>query len=110
MITSVAQIESRMYLIRGHCERVELKAPGTRRRPPCGEKLMLDEDLAALYEVETKVLNRAVKRNLERFPADFMFKLSAEEFAALRFQSGTSSLRSQIVTLKSGRGQPWEKK
>lgn len=59
---------------------------------------MLDEDLAALYEVETKALNRAVKRNLERFPADFMFQLSTEEFAALRFQSGTSNLRSQIVT------------
>lgn len=79
MIASVAQIESKMFLIRG-------------------QKVMLDEDLAALYEVETKALNRAVKRNLERFPEDFMFQLSAEEFATLRFQSGTSSLRSQIVT------------
>ena len=66
---------------------------------------MLDEDLAALYDVEIKVLNQAVKRNLDRFPADFMFQLSAEEFADLRSQSDTSSLRSQIVTLKSGRGQ-----
>jgi hypothetical protein len=52
MITSVAQIESRMFLIRGHCERVELKVPGTRRRPPCGEKVMLSQHLAELYEVE----------------------------------------------------------
>jgi len=88
MIASVTQIESRMYLIRG-------------------QKVMLDEDLAALYEVETKALNRAVKRNLERFPADFMFQLSAEEFATLRFQYGTSNLRSQIVTSNekpAGRG------
>jgi hypothetical protein len=63
---------------------------------------MLDEDLAALYEVETKALNRAVKRNLDRFPEDFMFQLSADEFANLRFQSGTSSLRSQIDTLRWG--------
>lgn len=63
---------------------------------------MLDEDLAALYEVETKALNRAVKRNLERFPEDFMFQLSTDEFANLRFQSGTSSLRSQIDTLRWG--------
>ena len=41
-----------------------------------GEKVMLDRDLALLYEVETKVLNRAVKRNLQRFPSDFMFQLT----------------------------------
>lgn len=58
--------------------------------------------LAALYEVETKALNRAVKRNLDRFPEDFMFQLTAEEFASLRFQSGTSSLRSQIDTSRWG--------
>lgn len=107
MIAPVAQIESRMFVIREHCERVEPKAPGTRRRPPCGDKVMLDEDLAALYEVETKVLNRVVKRNIERFPDDFMFQLSADEFASLRFQYGTSNLRSQIVTSNenpSGRG------
>jgi hypothetical protein len=51
---------------------------------------MLDFDLARLYGVETKVLNKAVKRNLSRFPDDFMFELSEEEFAGLRFQFGTS--------------------
>jgi len=55
--------------------------------------LMLDSDLAQLYEVETKVLNRAVKRNLRRFPTDFMFQLNSEEAAGLRFQSGTSKTR-----------------
>lgn len=48
-----------------------------------GERVMLDSDLAELYEVETKVLNRAVKRNLKRFPADFMFQLNSEEAASL---------------------------
>ena len=95
MIASVSQIESRMFLIRGHCERVELKAPGTRRHPPCGEKVMLSQHLAELYEVEPKILNQAVKRNLERFPEDFMFQLTEEEDALLR---------SQTVTLKTGRG------
>ena len=56
---------------------------------------MLDADLAALYQVEVKVLNQAVKRNRERFPPDFMFRLSDQEAA---------SLRSQIVTSKAGRG------
>jgi len=55
-----------------------------------GHKVMLDSDLAALYGVLTKSLNRAVQRNLERFPDDFMFQLTAEEHRALRFQSGTS--------------------
>ena len=63
---------------------------------------MLDEDLATLYEVETKALNRAVKRNIERFPEDFMYQLSAEEFADLRFQSDTSSLKSQNDTSRWG--------
>ncbi len=54
---------------------------------------MIDSDLAALYEVETKVLNRAVKRNINRFPADFMFQLDANEASALRFQFGTSKTR-----------------
>ena len=58
-----------------------------------GEKVMLDRDLALLYEVETKVLNRAVKRNLQRFPLDFMFQLTPEEAENLRCQIGTSSLR-----------------
>ncbi|HEV2493975.1 MAG TPA: ORF6N domain-containing protein [Terriglobia bacterium] len=69
-----------------------------------GQKVMLDADLAELYEVETKALNRAVRRNLSRFPGDFMFQLTAKEFEALRFHFGTSSLRSQIVTSKGGRG------
>jgi hypothetical protein len=54
-----------------------------------GQRMMLDRDLAALYGVETKNLNKAVQRNLERFPADFMFQLTAEEAEALRFQFGT---------------------
>lgn len=58
-----------------------------------GQKVMLDADLAALYGVETKFLVRAVKRNIDRFPADFMFQLSKEEFDDLRFHSGTSNGR-----------------
>jgi phage regulator Rha-like protein len=54
-----------------------------------GQKVMLDRDLARLYDVETKALNRAVKRNLDRFPADFMFQLSEDEYNSLRFQFGT---------------------
>jgi hypothetical protein len=56
-----------------------------------GQKVMLDADLAGLYGVETKVLVQAVKRNLERFPEDFMFQLSREEFDILRSQIVTSS-------------------
>jgi len=56
-----------------------------------GEKVILDEDLAELYGVETKNLIKAVKRNLDRFPADFMFQVTNQGFANLRFQSGTSS-------------------
>lgn len=52
---------------------------------------MLDKDLAELYGVQTKAFNRAVKRNQARFPPDFMFQLTAKEFANLRFQIGTSS-------------------
>ena len=69
----VPLIESRIWLIRGH-------------------KVLLDSDLASLYQVETKSLNRAVKRNRERFPEDFMFQLSAEETRELlRYQVGTSN-------------------
>jgi len=68
---TIEQIESSIYLIRG-------------------EKVMLDEDLAQLYGVETKILNKAVKRNLGRFPEDFMFQLTDEESKNLRFQIGTS--------------------
>ncbi len=55
------------------------------------EKVMLDADLAKLYEVETKYLKRQVKRNIDRFPEDFMFELTEQEFANLRSQFGTSS-------------------
>ena len=55
------------------------------------QKVMLDYDLAALYEIETKVLKQAVRRNIERFPEDFMFELTKEEFDNLRSQFVTSS-------------------
>lgn len=67
----VARIEARILLIRG-------------------QKVLLDEDLAEMYEVDVKVLNQAVKRNQKRFPGDFLFQLSAGE---------PDSLRSQFVTL-----------
>ena len=56
-----------------------------------GQKVMLDSDLAKLYQVETKVLNQAVKRNLKRFPSDFMFQLDSKEFTNLKSQFVTSS-------------------
>ena len=52
-----------------------------------GQRVMMDADLAELYEVTTSHFNRAVKRNQERFPKDFMFQLTLEEYASLRFQS-----------------------
>ncbi|PZR19377.1 MAG: DNA-binding protein [Flavobacterium psychrophilum] len=57
-----------------------------------GKQVMLDSDLAAIYQVETKNLNKAVKRNIDRFPASFCFQLTEEEVENLRFQFGTSSL------------------
>ena len=54
-------------------------------------KVMLDKDLAELYNVETRYLNKAVSRNLKRFPPDFMFQLTEPEFKNLMFQFGTSS-------------------
>jgi len=57
-----------------------------------GERVMLDADLARLYGVETRALNRAVRRNVKRFPSDFMFLLVNEEVANLKCQIGTSSL------------------
>lgn len=74
---TVLRVEDRIRVIRGH-------------------KVILDADLAELYDVPIKRLNEQVKRNLERFPEDFMFALTQEEW---------ESLRSQIATLKSGRGQ-----
>ena len=81
-----------------------------------GERVMLDFDLASLYEVETKVLNQAVKRNIKRFPEDFMFQLTKYEFEGLRAQienlnqgmssqivmTNTPNLKSQIVTSSWG--------
>jgi hypothetical protein len=78
-----------------------------------GEKVMLDADLAMLYGVATRVLLQAFKRNRQRFPEDFVFQLSSEEFAVLRSQFVISkpnaiapggNMRSQIVTSKSSRG------
>jgi len=59
-----------------------------------GEKVLLDSDLADLYGVATKVLNQAVKRNLDRFPTDFMFQLTSEEWEGMRSQIVTSYLGS----------------
>jgi hypothetical protein len=75
-VVPVELIERKIYLIRGH-------------------KVMLDSDLAELYEVETRTLIQAVKRNINRFPSDFMFQLNYQEIAGLR---------SQFVTSKTGRG------
>lgn len=62
-----------------------------------GQKVMLDKDLAELYQVTTGNLNKAVKRNIKRFPPDFMFQLTDEEWEALRFQNG--------IIKKGGRGE-----
>jgi len=81
-----------------------------------GERVMLDFDLASLYEVETKALNQAVKRNIKRFPEDFMFQLTSAEFEEIRLQidassqgrssrivmTGGTNLKSQIVTSSWG--------
>jgi len=69
---AIEALERRIHLVRGH-------------------RVMLDADLAELYDVQTKVLVQAVKRNLTRFPKDFMFQLTGEEWADLRSQSVTSS-------------------
>ena len=58
-----------------------------------GQKVMLDFDLTRLYQVETKVLNQAVRRNIKRFPEDFMFQLDNKEFANLKSQIVTSSCK-----------------
>jgi hypothetical protein len=77
MLIPAEAIEQKIFVLRGH-------------------RVMLDKDLADLYGVETKVLNQAVKRNLERFPEDFMFRLDINEAKSVL------SLRSQFVTLKQG--------
>jgi hypothetical protein len=92
----ITTIEARIHLVRGH-------------------KVILDRDLAELYGVSTKALNQAVKRNNERFPDEFLFRLTQEEVNSLRSQIvtlnpsdsqgvGTDVLRSQIVTSKETRG------
>ncbi|PWT70701.1 MAG: DNA-binding protein [Bacteroidetes bacterium] len=84
----IRSIQSRIYEIRG-------------------ERVMLDKDLAALYATETKQLNLAVKRNIKRFPKDFMFQLTKEEFEFLRFQIETTeskNLRLQNETSKKRGG------
>ncbi len=73
-VVTLEQITARIYFVRG-------------------VKVMLDRDLATLYSVETKVLKRNVRRHIDRFPDDFMFELTKEEY---------NSLRSQIGTLKRG--------
>lgn len=75
-LTAVKEVDHKIYVIRG-------------------QRVMLDADLAQIYQVETRVLNQAVNRNLGRFPTDFVFQLTKEEF---------DSLISQSVTSKSGRG------
>jgi hypothetical protein len=83
----VDKIESKIYYLRG-------------------QKIMIDRDLAQLYGVTTGRLNEQVKRNKERFPKDFMFQLTKIEAEILISQNIiSSSLRSQIATLKKGRGQ-----
>lgn len=73
---SISVVEQRIHIVRG-------------------KRVMFDSDLATIYQVETRAINQAVRRNLERFPEDFCFQLTSKEFGALR---------SQIVTLKAGRG------
>lgn len=67
-----------------------------------GQKVILDRDLAALYQVETKVLNQAVKRNIDRFPEDFMFQLTLKEWREIAVSEGIIDLKSQIVTSNWG--------
>ena len=72
-----------------------------------GQKVILDRDLAALYQVETRVLNQAVKRNIDRFPEDFMFRLTLDEWKTISSQIVTTSeaeiLKSQIVILNANK-------
>lgn len=68
-----------------------------------GQKVMLDFDLSRIYGYETKYLNRQVQRNKEKFPDDFMFRLTAEETSGLRCQNGTTSWEGQDICLIRGR-------
>src|SRR5713101_5129812 len=69
-----------------------------------GQRVILDADIAALYGVRVKVLNQAVHRHWTRFPSDFMFQLNPEDVESLKSRFVISSLRSQFVTSKKGRG------
>ena len=80
LVLSQKQIENRIFSIRGN-------------------QVMIDRDLADIYQVETRVLNQAVKRNIDRFPEKFRFQLSLDEVEDLKSQIMTSTSRSQIVTL-----------
>lgn len=73
-VAKISEIEDRILVVRG-------------------QRVMLDHELAEIYQIETKVLNQAVKRNLQRFPADFMFQLSESEFETIRSQNVTASKR-----------------
>jgi len=87
----IDNVESAIYLIRG-------------------QRVMLDSDLAAIYGVTTRRLNEQLRRNRSRFPDDFAFQLTAEEFKNMKSQIATSSLRSQFVTSRSHGGKrklPW---
>ncbi len=87
----IDNVESAIYLIRG-------------------QRVMLDSDLAAIYQVMTRRLNEQLRRNRKRFPEDFAFQLTAEEFRNLKSQIATSSLRSQFVSSSSHGGKrklPW---
>ena len=70
-----------------------------------GEKVMLDKDLASLYQIEVKRLNEAVKRNIRRFPSDFMFQLTKEEWSNLKSQFATSRFISYGKRKGKDRGQ-----
>ena len=82
---TLRRIQQRIVLLRGH-------------------RVMLDNDLANLYGVKTKAFNQAVKRNAERFPEDFMLRLTIQEFDQLKRHVGNSGLRSQNVTSKARGG------
>lgn len=86
----IQSIQHRIYIIRGH-------------------RVMLDRDLAELYATEVKVLNQAVKRNMARFPEDFMFQLTKQEWEQLEpellLRENSDPSRSQFVTLNTARGQ-----
>jgi hypothetical protein len=87
-LIKIEEIENRIYTIRG-------------------VQVMIDSDLAEMYRADVKVFNQAVKRNIERFPVEFMFQLTADEYKPLRSQIVTLKtrgvLRSQIATLDNKR-------